>query len=59
MSKDYLTMARIMAKEWEEYQRKEVWGTNRTGLEEIYLKDAYQAGFMAGFSGKYFNNEEN
>jgi hypothetical protein len=55
---DYLTMARIMEKEWDEYQRTKVWGEGRTGLVELYLADAYQAGFMAGFSGRYFNTEE-
>jgi len=56
---EYLTMARIMAKEWKDYQKKEVWGKGYTGFTEIALKQAYEAGFMNGFSGKYFNTEEN
>lgn len=59
MSKDYLTMARIMAREWKEYQRKEVWGKGYTGFTEIAIKNAFETAFMAGFSGRYFNNEEN
>lgn len=53
-SSDYLTMARIMNEEWDKYQRKEVWGKSHTGFQEIAIKNAFQAGFMAGFEGKYF-----
>lgn len=55
----YLTMARIMRKEWREWQVKYVWGKGYTGHTELAIKDAFEAGFMAGFSGRYFNNEEN
>lgn len=58
MADDYLVMARVMEREWLEYQRGKVWGTGRTGLEEIYLKDAYQAGFMAGFYLKFTKADE-
>jgi hypothetical protein len=53
----YLTMARIMSKEWKKYQQKEVWGKGYTGFTELALKSAFEAGFMAGFSGRYFNEE--
>lgn len=51
-------MARIMGKEWREYQTKEVWGKGYTGFTEIAIKQAYEAGFMKGFEGKFFNTEE-
>jgi hypothetical protein len=55
---EYLTMARIMKDEAEKYKKKEVWGKNLTGFEEILMEQAFQAGFMAGFSGKYFSSEQ-
>ena len=58
MSEDYLTMARIMKAEAEKYKKKEVWGKNLTGFEEILMEQAFQAGFMAGFEGKYFSSEK-
>ena len=54
MSDDYLTMARIMSDEWAKFQKKSVWGYNMTGMQEIRMKEAFQAGFMKGFEGKYF-----
>lgn len=56
---NYLTMARIMKAEWEKFQKKSVWGQGLTGIQEIHVKEAFQSGFMAGFSGRYFNTEEN
>lgn len=58
MSDDYLTMARIMGKEWREYQTTNVWGKGYTGHTEIALKQAYGAGFMAGFQAKFFSSEQ-
>lgn len=54
----YLTMARIMAKELKKYQRKTLPPT-ATGWQIIQSKEAFQAGFMAGFQARFFNNEEN
>lgn len=55
MSDDYLTMARIMGAEWLKWVNKEMstW-KNMTAMEQINAKRAFQDGFMAGFSGKYF-----
>ena len=55
---NYLTMARIMKKEWEAYQRKEVWARKYTGHAEIAIQNAFKAGFMAGFEGIYFRESE-
>jgi hypothetical protein len=58
MSDDnYLTMARIMKDELEKFKKKDVWGKNHTGFEEILMERAFESGFMAGFSGRYFNEE--
>lgn len=57
-SKDYLTMARHMNDEWDKYQRKEVWGKNFTGFQEIAVKNAYQEGFMAGFYARFFKQTD-
>lgn len=51
---DYLTMARIMNEEWGKFVKKEMWGRSYTGFTEAAIKNAFQAGFMAGFEGKYF-----
>ena len=51
---DYLTMARIMNEEWDKFVKTEVWGKGYTGFTEAAIKNAFQAGFMAGFEGKYF-----
>lgn len=56
MSKDYLTMARIMKQELKKYQRKTLPPT-ATGWQIIQSKDAFEAGFMAGFQAKFFKNE--
>jgi len=58
MSDNYLTMARIMKAEQNEWVKKNVWGKGYTGLVEIALEQAYQAGFMAGFSGRYFEQND-
>jgi hypothetical protein len=50
----YLTMARIMKDELEKYRKKDVWGKQHTDFEEILMERAFESGFMAGFSGKYF-----
>jgi hypothetical protein len=55
---NYLTMARIMGREWRDYQVKNVWGKSYTGHTEIAIKSAYEAGFMAGFSGRYFEQND-
>jgi hypothetical protein len=51
---DYLTMARIMEKELFKHM-KTVYEANRmrTGIEDIELRGAFQAGFMAGFCLKF------
>jgi hypothetical protein len=51
-------MTRIMSDEWHKYQKKSIWGYNLTGMDNIKAKDAFESGFMAGFSGKYFNTEK-
>ena len=59
MAKDnYLTMARIMSDEWEKFRKNKVWGQGMTGMQEIRMREAFQAGFMAGFEGRYFNTED-
>ena len=56
----YLTMARIMDKELQKFiQERNMEWRNMTGREQIITKSSFQSGFMAGFSGRYFNNEEN
>jgi hypothetical protein len=57
MSDNYLTMARIMGKEWREYQTKEVWGKGYTGHTEIAIKHAFETAFMAGFEGRIFGEK--
>ena len=54
----YLTMARIMNKERTKFIEEHTQFRNMTGMEQIWVKEAYNAGFMAGFQGRYFNNEE-
>ena len=54
----YLTMARIMDKELEKWLRVNPYYRNYTGFEQLKEKAAFEAGFMAGFSGRYFNTEE-
>ena len=51
---EYLTMTRIMGEEWQKYKKKSIWGYNLTGMDNIKAKDAFEQGFVAGFSGKYF-----
>ena len=53
----YLTMARIMENEWVKWYSTSTDYRNMTGIEQIHEKNAFQAGFMAGFSGRYFNEE--
>lgn len=59
MSDNYLTMARIMNAERTKFIEENTQFRNYTGMEQIIFKTAYNAGFMAGFQGRYFNNEEN
>lgn len=54
----YLTMARIMKAEWAAFEKKNVWGKGFTGFAEIAIKNAFEAGFMAGFSGRYFEQND-
>jgi hypothetical protein len=58
MSDDYLTMARIMANELTKWEKENLRGEKHTGFQIIMAKEAYKAGFMAGFQGRYFNTEE-
>lgn len=55
----YLTMARIMERELKDFikKRDSEW-RNMTGREQIITKASFQSGFMAGFSGRYFNTED-
>ena len=55
---DYLTMVRIMEKEWESWKNNNPNYRTYTGFEQLQEKTAYQAGFMAGFSGRYFNESD-
>ena len=59
MSDNYLTMARIMEKELFSYMKKAN-ETNRmrTGIQDIELRQAFQAGFMKGFEAKFFSSEQ-
>jgi hypothetical protein len=51
-------MARIMAKELEKFQKKNVWGKGYIGHREIEMKKSFEAGFMAGFEAKFFSSEQ-
>lgn len=54
----YLTMARIMGKELAKWQVENVWGKRYSGTVELAVKNAFEAGFMAGFEGRYFNESD-
>ena len=54
MSDNYLTMARIMANELTKWEKENLRGAKYTGFQEIMAKEAFKAGFMAGFQGRYF-----
>lgn len=54
---DYLTMARIMNRERTKCIEEHTEFRNYTGFEQIIFKTAYNAGFMAGFSGRYFGED--
>lgn len=56
MSDNYLTMARIMARELKKYQRETLPPT-ATGWQIIQSKNAFEAGFMRGFEAKFFKEE--
>ena len=53
---DYLTMARIMEKEMNEWRKKNMTSTD-TGATILKAKRAYQDGFMAGFCFKFTGEE--
>jgi hypothetical protein len=53
---EYLTMTRIMNKEWEKWKKRTPF-QNMTGMEIHISQEAYKAGFMAGFEGKYFGEK--
>ena len=53
----YLTMARIMARELTKWEKENLRGKGLTGFQEIAAKDGFKAGFMAGFSGRYFDED--
>ena len=55
----YLTMARIMEGEWVRWYSGNTQFRNMTGMEQIMTKEAFQAGFMAGFEGRYFRETGN
>jgi hypothetical protein len=54
---EYLTMARIMENELEKFKvyKTDGWRT-LTGMERVLVEGAFKQGFMAGFSGKYFGD---
>ena len=57
LENDYLTMARIMEKEYRKWIKHadNSWRFRAmTGMEQLTAKDAFKDGFMAGFQGKYF-----
>ena len=54
MSDNYLTMARIMAIELEQWKKNNKAFRNFTGIEQLHTEAAFQDGFMKGFEGKYF-----
>ena len=58
MADDYLVMHRVMMREWEKYQKENVWGKGYTGHTEIALKRAYEQAFMAGFYLKFTKEDE-
>jgi hypothetical protein len=58
MADDYLMMARVMDREWKEYQRENVWGKGYTGATEIAIHQAFVKAFMAGFYLKFTKDEE-
>jgi hypothetical protein len=49
---NYLTMARIMARKLEQYE-KENFAHNWTGFERLYAKAAFKAGYIEGFSFRF------
>ena len=53
---DYLTMARIMEKEMNEWRKKNITSMD-TGITILKAKKAYQDGFMAGFCLKFTGEE--
>lgn len=57
MSDDYLVMARVMKREMDKWTRENI-SNQATGMEIIKAKDAYQAGFMAGFYLKFTKADE-
>ena len=59
MNDGYLTMARIMNQERTKFVEKHTQFRNMTGMEQIWLKEAYNAGFMKGFEAKFFSSETN
>ena len=54
----YLTMHRIMTDEKLKYEKEHIWGKGFTGFAEIAIKDAYDAGFMAGFYARFFKQND-
>jgi hypothetical protein len=53
---EYLTMTRIMGDEWQKWLRRRAY-KGMTGMEHYVAEEAYKAGFMAGFEGKYFGEK--
>jgi hypothetical protein len=58
MADDYLVMARVLKREWDEWQRENVWGKGYTGLVEIALRKAFEEAFMKGFYLKLTKADE-
>jgi hypothetical protein len=50
-------MARLCKAEWEKFEKTNVWGKDFTGFNEIAVRNAFNAGFMAGFEGRYFGEK--
>jgi hypothetical protein len=53
---NYLTMARIMEKEMNEWRKSNI-NASDTGVTILKAKRAYQDGFMAGFCLKFTGEE--
>ena len=52
-------MTRIMNDELEKWKQNDTRGwRGMTGIEQLYAEAAFQDGFMAGFSGKYFGDND-
>ena len=55
----YLTLARFEKQAWGEWLTKNGDAYHRmTGFEQIHSKNAFQAGFFAGFEARFFKQND-